>query len=258
MCPPTYFDVVYAINDWMDPAAPVDTALAGRQWERLRQTYLDLGAEVELIEPVPGLPDMVFVCDSAVVVDRVAMGARYRSPHRAPEADHVLDWLRAHDYLGPTRPRYVNEGEGDFLVVGQTVLAGTGFRTDERAHLELGAHLCREVVTLRLVDPRFYHLNTALGVLDDHTIAYLPDAFDDRSRAELRRRYPDAIIADRGDAEWLGLNLVSDGLHVVLPGQARGLIDAVTAAGFEPVPLDFSEFRKSGGGIKCVTLELRD
>jgi N-dimethylarginine dimethylaminohydrolase len=257
MCPPTYFDVVYAINDWMDPAQRVDTALAMRQWEALRRTYEGLGHRVEVIDAVPGLPDMVFVTDSGVVIDGVAMGARYRAAERAPEAAYVLKWFRDKGFTRPTEPQFINEGEGDFLVVGDTVLAGTGFRTDERSHAELSAHLDREVVTLRLVDPRYYHANTALGVLDENTIAYLPHAFAPESLAELQRRYPDAVIADEADAVWLGLNLVSDGRNVVIAEQATGLMAKITAAGFTPVPLDYSEFRKSGGGIKCCTLELR-
>jgi N-dimethylarginine dimethylaminohydrolase len=257
MCPPTYFDVVYAINAWMRPETPVDADLAMRQWQTLRRTYLDLGHEVHVIDPVPGLPDMVFVTDSGVVVDGVAIGARYRTPQRAPEAEHVLRWFREHGLRRPVAPAYINEGGGDFLVVGDVILAGTGFRTDERAHAELGRHLDREVVTLHLVDPRYYHLNTALAVLDEHTIAYLPRAFAPESERQLRRRYPDALIADEADAAWLGLNLVGDGRHVVMAEQAAGLRDKAAAAGFVPVPLDFSEFRKSGGGIKCCTLELR-
>ncbi|MFD4182310.1 dimethylargininase [Rhodococcus sp. NPDC058514] len=257
MCPPTYFDVVYSINEWMRPEDPVDTAAAMSQWRSLVETYRGLGHEVLTVEPVPGLPDMVFVTDSGLVIDGVALGARYRSRERAAEADHVLRWFRANGLRRPTRPEYVNEGEGDLLVVGDIVCAGTGFRTDERAHAEVARHLDRRVVTLRLIDPRYYHLNTALGVLDDHTIAYLPRAFAPESLVVLRELFPDAIIAAEADTEWLGLNLVSDGRNVVLASQAHGLARQLAARGYVPVPVDFSEFLKSGGGIKCCTLELR-
>nr|WP_246044767.1 dimethylargininase [Rhodococcus oryzae] len=257
MCPPTFFDVVYSINEWMRPEDPVDTALAMSQWEHLVETYRRLGHEVLTIDPVPGLPDMVFVTDSGLVIDGVALGARYRSEQRAAEADHVLRWFRANGLLRPTRPRYINEGEGDLLVVGDIVCAGTGFRTDERAHAEVARHLGRRVVTLRLIDPRYYHLNTALGVLDDHTAAYLPRAFAPESLAVLRDLFPDAVIAEEADTRWLGLNLVSDGRNVVLPSQAQRLAGRLAERGYTPVPVDFSEFLKSGGGIKCCTLELR-
>src|SRR6188508_2544663 len=98
MCPPTHFDVIYAINEWMDPEVRVDCALAMAQWLELVRTYRSLGHRVSLIEPVAGLPDMVFVTDSGLVVDGVAMGARYRSEHRGAEADHVLRWLTTNGF----------------------------------------------------------------------------------------------------------------------------------------------------------------
>lgn len=256
MCAPTYFDVVYAINDWMDPTVPVDRALAQRQWQSLVDTYRELGHVVHLIDPAPGLPDMVFVADSGLVVDGVALGARYRTVERGPEADHVLRWFEDNGFRRPLRPKYVNEGGGDLLLVGETILAGTGFRTDERAHTEAEVHLGRRAVTLRLIDPRYYHLNTALGVLDDNTIAYLPEAFDQRSAALLRSMFPDAVVATEDDTRSLGLNLVSDGHHVVLSAQATGLADRLRDRGYHPVPVDMSEFAKSGGGIRCCTLDL--
>jgi N-dimethylarginine dimethylaminohydrolase len=151
----------------------------------------------------------------------------------------------------------VNEGEGDLLVVGEVVLAGTGFRTDPRAHAEAAAVLGREVVGLQLVDPRYYHLDTAVAVLDDTTIAWLPAAFTPASQAVLRARFPDAIVADPADAAVLGLNAVSDGRHVVLPAQAPRLAAAVAERGFTTVPVDLSELLKGGGGPKCCTLEVR-
>lgn len=257
LCPPTYFDVVYVINEWMHPENPVDTARAMRQWEQLVRTYRALGHDVAIVDPVPGLPDMVFVTDSGLVVGGRVLGARYKTLQRAAEANHVMRWFEANCFPDPRRPCFVNEGEGDFLVVGDVILAGTGFRTDPRAHAEAAAHLRREVITLNLVDPTYYHLNTALGVLDDRTIAYFPRAFAPDSHTLLQERFPDAIIADEADTEWLGLNLVSDGRKVVLAAQASGLAERLRERGFVPVPVDFSEFRKAGGGIKCATLELR-
>jgi N-dimethylarginine dimethylaminohydrolase len=109
---------------------------------------------------------------------------------------------------------------------------------------------------LRLVDPCFYHLDTALFALDD-TIAYFPEAFSPGSRAVLERMFPDAIAAGPADAAVLGLNAVCDGRHVVLDAAATGLISELRRRGYEPVPVDLSELRKAGGGAKCCTLELR-
>ncbi|MFC4946404.1 dimethylargininase [Pseudonocardia sp. GCM10023141] len=257
MCRPDHFAVTYAINPWMDPAVPVDVDLAVSQWDALRRTYLELGHQVDLLEPVAGLPDMVYAANGATVVGGTVLGARFRHPERAAEAAAHLEWFRANDFSRVVEAEFVNEGEGDLLVVGDLVLAGTGFRTDPRAHGEAAAVLGRPVVPLELVDPRYYHLDTAVAVLDATTIAWLPDAFTPASQQALRERFPDALVADPVDAAVLGLNAVSDGRHVVLPAAATGLAAALTERGFTPIPVDLSELLKGGGGPKCCTLEVR-
>src|ERR1700756_4217612 len=169
MCPPAYFDVTYAINPWMRPDEPADAGLAMRQWTRLRETSLRLGHPVHTSEPHPELPDMVFAANGATVIDGTVLGVRFRHPERAAEAGAYLDWFRAQGWAPVHEPRLVNEGEGDILLAGDTVLAGYGFRSDEGAAGELAAVFGRRVVSLRLVDPRFYHLDTALSVLDSST-----------------------------------------------------------------------------------------
>ncbi len=256
MCPPEHYTVRYAINPWMTSGEPVDHQLAQRQWEALRDTYLGLGHQVRLIDPLPGLPDMVFAANGATVIGGVALGARFRYPQRAAEAPAYLRRLAELRYRAYA-PRYINEGEGDLLFTGTAVLAGHGFRTDPAAAGEIEAHFGLPVIMLRLTDPRFYHLDTALCVLDEHTAMYYPAAFDDAGRAALASLFGELIEAKDEDAEVLGLNAVSDGRHVVLPGQAASLAAQVAARGFEPVTVEMSEFRKAGGGPKCCTLELR-
>ena len=257
MCRPEHFTVAYAINPWMRPGTAVDVELAVAQWDALRCTYLDLGHRVDLIDAVPGLPDMVYAANGATVVDGVVYGARFRHAQRAPEAAAYRKWFRASGFSEVVVPEFVNEGEGDLLVVGPAILAGSGFRTDPCAHAEAARVLRREVVPLQLVDPRFYHLDTALAVLDETTVAWLPEAFAPESRAVLLDRYPDAVSATQADAAVLGLNAVSDGKHVVLPVEATDLAAALAERGFVPVPVALSELLKGGGGPKCCTLEVR-
>jgi N-dimethylarginine dimethylaminohydrolase len=257
MCPPEHFAVTYAINPWMKPDQPTDTARAMRQWAELRQTYLDGGHDVRTIEPVAGLPDMVFAANGGTIIDGTVLGARFLYPQRAREADAYLDWFRVSGYPDARVPDHVNEGEGDILFTGRIVLAGYGFRSDQAAAAELGQVFGRPVVSLRLVDPRFYHLDTALCVLDPDTAMYYPAAFDDAGRAAIAEQFTELIEAKDEDAEVLGLNAVSDGQHVVLPAQARGLAAQLSERGFTPVGVDLSELLKGGGGPKCCTLELR-
>jgi N-dimethylarginine dimethylaminohydrolase len=259
MCPPVHFDVTYAINPWMNPAKPVDVPLALAQWEDLRDRYRSLGHSVEELAPRPGLPDMVFAANGATVVDGRVLGARFAHPQREPEAAAHLEWFRARGF-GPVREaEHVNEGEGDFIVTGSYLLAGRGFRASPLSHGEAQEYFGRPVIGLDLVDPRYYHLDTALAVLDEGTdeIMYHPPAFSPGSREVLRRLFPDALTATAEDAAAMGLNAVSDGLHVLLPQEAAGLFGPLRERGFVPVGVDLGELLKGGGSVKCCTQELR-
>nr|WP_019885799.1 dimethylargininase [Streptomyces purpureus] len=259
MCPPTHFQVTYSINPWMDPAKPVDLGLALAQWEDLRDRYRSLGHTVELLDPDPGLPDMVFAANGATVIDGRVLGARFAHPQRTAEAAAHRAWFRAHGYTEIREPEHVNEGEGDFAVTASYILAGRGFRSSPLSHDEAQEFFGRPVIGLDLVDPRYYHLDTALCVLDDAAdeIMYYPAAFSPGSRAVLARLFPDALLADEEDAAAFGLNAVSDGRHVVLPHTALGLFGPLRERGFEPLGMDLGELLKGGGSVKCCTQELR-
>ena len=256
MCRPEYFTVSYRINPWMHPEDPTDTSLALTQWNVLYETYQNLGFDVQLIEGLPGLPDMVYAANGGFVVDGIAYGAKFHYPERGPEGPAYMDWFREHGF-DVREPVETNEGEGDFLLVGDTILAASGFRSDTGSHQEIAAIYGREVVSLQLINPSYYHLDTALAVIDPTTIAYLPSAFDEPSLAILRERYPDAIIATEEDASILGLNSFSDGHNVVIAERASTFARDLADRGYNPIGVDLSELLLGGGGVKCCTLELR-
>jgi len=256
MCKPDYFTVVYRINPWMDPALPTDTSLAVAQWQTLYDTYVGLGFDVHLIDPIDGLPDMVYAANGGFVIDGVAYGAKFTYPQRQPEGPAYMDWFGANGF-DVREPVEINEGEGDFLLVGDVILAGTGFRSASNSHEEVASIYGRPVITLKLVNPSFYHLDTAVAVLDDTNIAYLPSAFDEASLAILRERYPDAVIVTEEDAAILGLNSYSDGYNVVIAAKAKDFERQLRERGYNPIGVDLSELLLGGGGVKCCTLELR-
>ena len=267
MCRPEHFTVNYSINPWMEPAKPTDTARAVEQWQKLYDLYVELGHEVELIEPLAGYPDMVYTANGGFLIDGRAYVPEFRFVERQGEAPAFADWFRANGY-DTVLPEEVNEGEGDFLLVGDVILAGTGFRSTGDSHREVGEVFGREVVSLNLVDPRFYHLDTAIAVLDPvqgvenggperANIAYLPAAFDEASQAVLAERFPDAIRVPPFVPETLELNAVSDGLNVLIPPPTNGFDAQLRERGYHPVPVDVSELHLGGGGIKCCTLQLR-
>ncbi|MBO4208038.1 amidinotransferase [Micromonospora echinofusca] len=260
MCPPEHFTVEYAINPWMDTSVPVDPDLAVKQWDRLRETLVGLGHTVHVLPAQPGLPDMVFAANGAFVVDGTVYGARFKHEQRAAEAAGHRAFYESQgwQFMAPTE---TNEGEGDFAYVpdahGGLILAGYGFRTDPAAHAEAQEVLGRPVVSLRLVDPRFYHLDVALAALDDGNIVYYPGAFSVASQRVLAQLFPYAVLADDTDALAFGINLVSDGYHVVLNHEATGLAHKLAAVGYQPVPVELTEVRKGGGSVKCCIAELR-
>jgi N-dimethylarginine dimethylaminohydrolase len=260
MCEPVHYTVSYEINPWMDKTRYTDADLAVRQWRTLRDTYLDLGHTVETIDPIPGLPDMVYAANGATVVDGVVYSAAFRYPERQPEGPAYQKWFADQGFVTHTAAQ-TNEGEGDLLVVGDLILAGTGFRTERAAHAEAQELFGRPVISLDLVDPHYYHLDTALAVLDSSSanpqIAYYPQAFSAGSRAVLEQLFPDAILATERDAVALGLNAVSDGENVVVAPGAVDLAAALRERGYTPIPVDTSELLKGGGGAKCCTLEIR-
>jgi N-dimethylarginine dimethylaminohydrolase len=228
-----------------------------RQWQQLRAAFTALGHTVHTIDPEPGLPDMVFAANGATVIGGTVLGARFRHPQRAAESAAYLSWFTRNGYSRVIQPRTVNEGEGDIIFAVRAVIAGHGFRSDPAVAEQVEELFGLPVISVALVDPRFYHLDTALCVLDADTAAYYPAAFDDASKAALASHFGQLIEAKDEDAEVLGLNAISDGRNVVLPAQAGGLAVQIAAAGFAPVPVDVSEFLKAGGGPKCCTLELR-
>lgn len=256
MCRPDFFTVSYRINPWMNPDEPTSTDLAVEQWETLHHAYLAQGFEVELIEPIAGLNDMVYAANGGFTLDGKAYGAKFTYDERVPEGPAYMRWFGEHGFE-VHEPEHVNEGEGDLLVSNGAILAGHGFRTSLESHEEVRRIFDREVVSLRLVDPAYYHLDTAMAILDDANIAYLPAAFDDASRAELERRYPDAVIVDDQDASVLGLNSFGDGATMLIAQRAASFERSLAGRGYATVGLDLSELLRGGGGIKCCTLELR-
>ena len=258
MCRPEHFTVVYRINPWMHPEEPTDTALALRQWETLYRTYLDLGLTVHLIDGLSASPDMVYAANGGFTIDGIAYTTRFAYPERADEAP-AYDARLGDLGFRVVRAQQINECEGDLLPVGEAILAGHGFRTSLEAHAELAALTGREVVSLRLVNPSFYHLDTALAVIDRERelIAYLPSAFDADSLAILQARYPDAIIATEADAAVLGMNAYAIGSTVVIAAQATTFPEQLRVRGYNSVGVDLSELLLGGGGVKCCTLELR-
>jgi N-dimethylarginine dimethylaminohydrolase len=257
MCRPDFFGVEYEINPWMHVADQVDRTRAAQQWDALHRAYTDLGLSVVLAPPVAGLPDMVFTANAGVVWNGTAVLSRFRHPER--QGEEPL-WERAFEEQGfavvrPPRDMAF-EGAGDALFVGDTLFAGHGFRTDKEAHRFVGRALGVDVVSLELVDPRFYHLDTCFCPLNDQTVIFAPQAFSPRSARTIRKLVPHVIEVPTAVAAGFACNAIAVGNRVISSTAAERLGAQLHAEGFDTTALPMTEFMKSGGGVRCLSLPL--
>ncbi|HUY53498.1 MAG TPA: arginine deiminase family protein [Candidatus Dormibacteraeota bacterium] len=259
MCQPKYFDIEYEINPWMKLTDQPSDLTAEEQWHKLLDIYTNqLDWKVDFIDPVKHLPDMVFATDCCLMIDGKIMLSKFRYPERRPESEQYRQWFINNGFNKIQQTSNFFEGGGDTMVCGQKIIAGYGFRSDLESHKELENYFSREVISLKIVDPFFYHLDTSLAVLSDDTIAFYPGAIDISSQELLRSKIPNCIEATLEEAQGFGLNAVSDGKTVITSDANKTLIEKYRQAGFEVISTPILEFRKSGGGVKCLTLELRN
>jgi N-dimethylarginine dimethylaminohydrolase len=191
------------------------------------------------------------------MIDGKIFLSNFRFPERQPEAKQYEIWFRDHGYSQIKQAQARFEGGGDNLICGTKILSGYGFRSDIESHAELHDYFDLEVISLHIVDPHFFHLDTLLAVLNDNTVAYYPGALDESSQKRLRATIPNIIEATTEEASGFGLNAVSDGHTVVASNASESLLQKYRSAGFTVISAPILEFRKSGGGVKCLTLELK-
>lgn len=261
MCSPVHFGVEYIINPWMQGhISDTDRIASLQQWERLRD-LLSKDCEVRLIEAVPGLPDLVFTANAALITGRTAVLSNFRCPERQNEAPHYRRWLEAEGFTVLTLPHDIKfEGAGDALLDrGQRLLwAGYGFRSDLAAAAWIEHAIGIEVQSLHLVDPRFYHLDTCFCPLANGYLLYFAGAFDSESNRAIEQRVPAAkrfSIAEE-DAVQFACNAVNLNTRVITNHASPAIREWLKERGFDAVTTNMTEFMKSGGAAKCLSLRL--
>jgi len=256
MCPPDYYGIEYEINPWMSVRRPADPERARAQWRALYHALsAKLHVRVELLEPVKGLPDLVFTANAGLVAGDRFIASRFLYPQRQQEQPIYETWFRSRGFRVETLPEDVYfEGEGDALWLGETLFAGYRIRSDIRSHHYLAQRLGRQVLSLELVDPRFYHLDTCFCPLDARRALYYPAAFDDYGRKVIAQFVPEPIAVDDADALKFACNAVVVGRDIVVQSGCAVLEKMLESHGFSPHPVDLSEFHKAGGSAKCLTL----
>lgn len=259
MCEPRFFEVCYVINPWMEGnLGKVNKELAMRQWENLYDIVSEL-ASVSLIEPVAGLPDMVFTANAGLIHKKEIIVSSFRHTERQPEAKHFEKFFSSLGYrVRHLKEQTIFEGAGDALFDAQGRLwFGSGIRSVSHALDEIVAALDVEACGLELTDPHWYHLDTAFCPLPQGQAIAYTKAFAGKSVATLDDAFGENIIwVSATDARNFACNAIAIGRNVIMHRASAELKSALKQRGFEVIEADVSEFLKAGGACKCLTLEI--
>jgi len=261
MCVPKLYEVSYVINPWMkDNLGNSSRRRALQQWEDLYEVLSGL-TDIHLVEPIAGSPDMVFTANAGLARDGVVAISSFYHPERQGEEPHFREWFHKAGYAVVDLPRETPfEGEGDalFSADGSILWAGHGTRTLEASHVALRRLWDVEVVSLRLMDPRFYHLDTCFAPLEDGSLLYYPPAFDEESLKKIEAVYTaeKRIAVGEEDALAFACNAVNLGKTIVLNCISADLKQELRERGFEVIQVRLDEFLKAGGAAKCLVMKL--
>jgi N-dimethylarginine dimethylaminohydrolase len=261
MCPPDYYGVDYVINPWMETnVGGIQHPLAVRQWEGLR-ALLSAVIELRFAPPSPGWPDMVFTANAGLAIGGRVVVSRFRFGERRGEERLFEAWFLEQGFdVAPWPQDVLFEGAGDALFDRDRALiwSGYGFRTGPAASPLIERIFDRQTVSLRLVDPRFYHLDTCLCPLPEGRLMYYPPAFDEASRKKIASIVApcDRIEVGEEDALAFACNAIEADRRIFLNAASKDLHARLSAAGFKVAQTPLSEFMKAGGAAKCLTLKL--
>ncbi len=260
MCSPEFFGIQYEINPWMRISNQSDPRQAQTQWNALvRVLEQEVGAKIEYLDPLPGLPDLVFTANAGIISAGKAVPSRFRYPERQKEEQYFIDWFTQKGYeVHHLDPTIFFEGAGDLLGFSDVWFAGYRQRSDIRAYEQITKIYDKEILSLELIDQRFYHLDTCFCPLSGGELLYFPPAFDQYAQSVIESRIPPSgrLVVPTDEAQRFACNAVCVGHHVVLPTGCPETMALLSSHGYHPHPAELNEFLKAGGSAKCLTLAL--
>ena len=263
MCPPSNFAVTYDINPWMSQHVGLATPHAVRQWDRLVETLQCAGdVRIEYVDPQPGVPDLVFTANAALVSGRLAVLSSFRHPERRREQPYYRAALASAGFATTALHSAFFEGAGDALFDRRRPLLymGYGWRSDRIAAAEVSETLGVRTIPLLLVDERFYHLDTCFCPLASGHVLVFMDAFSPHSQKLLRRTVEPEYLIELSvtDALSFACNAVELDETLVMHDASMKLRERLHSIGYRVFATDLSDFHKAGGSAKCLTLKLED
>lgn len=253
MCHPKYFDVIYDINPWMtNQSGKVNNVIATTQWNRLLEG-LSREFTINILDGIENCPDLVFTANAGFIKNKIAILSKFSKQQRQDEEIHFRRWFESKDYT-VVQPENYYEGEGDHLVDGEgRHWLGTGFRTSAAVAPELETFLNKKINVLQLVDPRWYHLDTAFCPLPRGEILWYPPAFSLESQQLIYKSFKRGIEIKTEDALSFACNCVAVKNKLFLP-KNKSASHMLKTFGYSVYEYDLSEFIKAGGAAKCLVL----
>lgn len=256
LCEPENFSIQYEINPWMNIDNNVNRFNATKQWFELKNKIEELGDTVQLVKSEPNLPDMVFTANAALILkDGSTVIANFHHEERKGEEPLFAEWFRNNEF--PVyETSYTFEGAGDALYLGNTLVGGYGFRSNPDFYWYLRNYFEVPIYTVQLVNPYFYHLDTCFCPLDNMDYLIYPGAFSPEGLSQIRMLGGNEIQVSEHDAKLFACNAVRVGKNVILPKGCPDTMWQLLDCGYNPHAVDMSEYLKSGGACKCLTLQL--
>lgn len=254
MCRPDYFNIDYEINPWMDINKATNRETVSRQWENLYQTLRTCGAQIALIDPIAGLPDMVFTANAGLLYQKKIYLSHFKFKERQGEEDYFQHWFKEAGFDVITTP-FAFEGSGDALPVAQKLFVAYGFRSD-KAYYETNPDFNQaNLIYCELTNPYFYHLDTCFCPLDESSAIWFPDGFTEKSRERMQAAI-ELIAVPQAEAERFACNAVILDKQIILPTGCPTLTATLKNRGFNVFSCEMDEFLKAGGACKCLTMRI--
>lgn len=259
LCPPTFYDIEYEINPWMHIQNKVDQDEAKKEFLKLRQVYQKLGVKLLEIPQVKGLPDMVFTANFGCVKDGVFIKSNFKFRERRKEGEFARTFFEKK--LAKKTHSLPNdiffEGQGDLLTDGKRYFFGFGKRSSLNAKTHLEKILEKSIIDLELINPYYYHLDTCFAPINTDTVIINPSSFSKESLRKVYDHFEDVIVTNNKDNQLLACNLVVVGKNIIIgKGISLNLKNALKSRGFTIHEVEMKEFLKSGGSVKCLSLEI--
>ena len=258
LCSPVYYDIEYSINPWMHIEEKVNRKDVLNEYTELKKLYDKLKIPYDELTPVKGLPDQVYITDTGVPVGKLFIKSNFRYGQRKPESAIAALYFEKKGYAVYNLPPTVSfEGQGDLIRADHTFFMGWGQRTSYEAEDFLIHALHKEVVTLQLTNPSFFHLDTCFAPLSQNIAIYYPDAFTDEGKQILDEYFEDLIAIDEADANVFACNLVIIENHIIINRKiSKKLKSKLESYGFTVHGLKMTEYLQGGGSVKCLSLQI--